>query len=115
MTPATIEEYAVPEAKIVQYLLNPVHPKGGPKSAFFLAFGFQRDAWQTMAAALCLHPAQTELETVEAHPLGYGEMRVHRCQITTPDGRNPCIRSVWKVRTGSSTAEFVTAYPADQA
>ncbi len=30
----------IPNDKIVFYLLNVDHPKGGPKARFFLSFGF---------------------------------------------------------------------------
>jgi hypothetical protein len=31
----------VPEKKITHYLLNPGHPAGGSKAAFFRRFGFE--------------------------------------------------------------------------
>ncbi len=41
----------------------------------------------------------------------YGEKRVYRCSIITPDGRDPCIRTVWQLRSGDYWP--VTAYPFD--
>jgi hypothetical protein len=45
----------VPERKVTEYLLNPSHPAGGSKAAFFLSFGFTRIAWQELAEALQRH------------------------------------------------------------
>ncbi|WP_245524468.1 DUF6883 domain-containing protein [Methylobacterium nonmethylotrophicum] len=44
----------VPGSKLVHYLLNVDHPKGGPKARFFLAFGFDPTQPETMAEALIL-------------------------------------------------------------
>jgi hypothetical protein len=33
----------VPESKIVDYLLSPGHPEGGPNARFFFKWGFKRD------------------------------------------------------------------------
>ena len=38
--------------KIVSYLLNAGHPDNGGKAQFFEGLGFQRDRWETLAAAL---------------------------------------------------------------
>lgn len=37
--------------KIVSYLLNTAHPDNGGKAWFFEGLGFQRDRWETLAAA----------------------------------------------------------------
>jgi hypothetical protein len=42
----------VPERKITHYLLNPAHPAGGSKAAFFLRFGFTAAQWEQLAGAL---------------------------------------------------------------
>ena len=36
---------------------------------------------------------------------------IFRCSIVTPNGRNPCIRTVWQRRDGDYW--LVTAYPFD--
>ena len=52
---------AVAEEKITDYLLNPAHPAGGSKAAFFLKFGFTVIGWEKMAEALVKHAVQNEL------------------------------------------------------
>ena len=52
----------IPDAKVVHYLLNVDHPKGGPKARFFLAFGFERPGpglggQELRAATRGLHPS----------------------------------------------------------
>ena len=42
----------VSHEKIVSYLLNPQHPDGAGKAAFFFAAGFRLDRWEDLASAL---------------------------------------------------------------
>lgn len=105
----TVPPRAVAQAKITRYLLNSTHKVGGPKSVFFRAFGFSTDQWEIMAAALAQHPDNNPVEKTITDQ--WGLTFVVRCNVETPDGRNPCILSVWIVRRGRSDAEFVTAYP----
>lgn len=66
-----VQSAAVPERKITQYLLNPAHPAGGSKAAFFLRFGFSTAAWQLLAEALIRHARENKVVTVDqtAHGL----------------------------------------------
>lgn len=107
---AKIPPRTVAQAKITRYLLDSSHKVGGPKSVFFRAFGFSADQWEIMAAALAKHPDHNPVgKTISDQ---WGLTFVVRCNVETPDGRNPCILSVRIVRSGRQAAEFVTAYPA---
>lgn len=52
-------QFAVDHAKIHDYLLSAVHPKGRSKAAFFRAFGFSPSAPEGFRAALLRHPVLT--------------------------------------------------------
>jgi len=60
----------VPEAQIMRYLLNSAHETGKAKAAFFMAFGFSADAWETLKTALLDHAAQHEVREVVPMPKG---------------------------------------------
>lgn len=100
----------VPRGKIVDYLLNLQHEAGGSKAVFFRDHGFSLDQVDVMTAALVDHPERNVVEDVATD--AWGTRYVVRCRITAPDGRNPCVRTVWMVRRGESRARLVTAYPA---
>lgn len=85
----------VEQKKIIEYLLAPDHPQGGAKARFFEAFGFQRRHWERLAEALIRHGAERELRSERHSPAGIKYELV--CAIETPDGRNPCIASIWIV------------------
>lgn len=100
---------AIPEDKIRKYLLDPTHPEGGAKAKFFLAGGFSDSEWLILDHALRHHPIDNAVESTVQNDFGVKYMV--RCTIRTPDGRNPCILTVWMV-DGPGAARFVTARPA---
>ncbi len=95
--------------KLVQYLLNPKHPKGGPKALFFSRFGFGLSNFEACSKALltlACSGAVVEIEKTE-----FGKSYRVQGNLQTPDGRNPAINSIWMIDTGSTTPRFITAYP----
>lgn len=99
----------VERRKVVEYLLAQDHPQGGAKARFFQRFGFARDDWQRLADALVRHGQERELSGEHLSPAGIKYALA--CAIETPDGRNPCIISIWIVE-GAQAPRLITAYPA---
>jgi hypothetical protein len=102
------EKAVVPSRKIVAYLLNPEHPDGWGKAAFFTQFGFRRDPWRVLATALRNHALENDVVSAVRTPLGV--RYVIEGTINAPDGRTPKLRSVW-FQEGNSPPTLVTAYP----
>lgn len=100
--------WEISERKVRQYLLNIDHREGRSKAQFFLAYGFSETDWQFLACALRCHPADNPVAAEEETE--YGRKLIVRCQLRTPDGRNPCIRTVWMIKSGGQP-RLVTAYP----
>jgi hypothetical protein len=98
----------VEEAKVRDYLLNSGHPQNGGKSAYFRAFGFETGEWAVMRDALVSHAAVNHVAKTSRSP--HGTKHAVRCSIQTPDGRNPCVTTVWIV-DGSRPPRLVTSYP----
>lgn len=63
-----------------------------------------------MAEALIGHPERNAVEEVIRER--WATKYVVRCTVETPDGRNPCILTIWTVPPGAEKARLVTAYPA---
>lgn len=99
---------SIDDAKTRDYLLNPCNPQNRGKAGLFGAFGFTREGWRVLAASLLQHPMENE--AVEVAPSVHGVKWVVRCSLRTPDGRNPCLTSVWIVDAGRERPWFVTAY-----
>jgi hypothetical protein len=98
----------VSEEKIRQYLLKIDHPIGGAKARFLLARGFSLIGWQELGSALREHPVTNPIESEQETK--FGRKLTVRCRISTPDGTDPCIRTVWMVEPGTPP-RLVTAYP----
>jgi len=102
-------EAVVPRSKVERYLLNPDHPEGSGKARFFTRFGFRRDDWPGLSAALCGH-AQTQ-PVVRIVETEFSTRYVVEGILKSPDGRNPRLRTIWVVDKGSLAPRFITAYP----
>ena len=100
----------VPEEKITEYLLSETHETGKHKADFFARFGFSLDHIEVFRDALIRHALERDVEkTVSGH---YGNKYELRCQLQTPDNRNPCVVSVWIMEKGYEGPRLVTVYPA---
>ncbi|HEV3144125.1 MAG TPA: hypothetical protein VGZ47_09600 [Gemmataceae bacterium] len=101
----------VAKEKITDYLLNPKHPDGAAKAAFFAALGFKLEAWEVLAGAL--------REVAARNPIGKKTDTLHGTKyiidgaLKTPSGKTPVVRTVWIVDQGADTPRLVTAYPHD--
>jgi hypothetical protein len=97
------------DAKITQYLLNTTHATGAAKAAFFGSFGFSLANWVELKKALLDHPLQNPVTDQTHNPFGH-KFEVS-CSLVTPDGRNPCIISIWTIEPSGPNPRFITAYP----
>ncbi len=100
----------IPIHKIRLYLLNPDHPQGREKARFFLQFGFSLNNFEALEASLKAHPFEAKLITSEKTPDGQSKL-IFECEINVPNGRRPCIRSVWIEEPDTTILRLVTANP----
>ena len=94
----------MPERKITLYLLNPAHPVGGSKAAFFLRFGFTVGEWQKLAEALIRHAQLNEV--TETEETRHGRRHAVDGPLAAPDGTILNVRSAWYVYPGSGAPRF---------
>lgn len=99
----------VEEKKIVEYLLNLTHPDGGSKAKFFLARGFSAALWEGMRDALIAQGRNNQVTKITQTE--WGTRYQVDCHCPTPDGANPCIRSVWEISTETLFPRLLTAHP----
>jgi hypothetical protein len=103
-----LEQALVPDAKLADYLLNPLHPKGRSKAAFLLRAGFASKHLDELRQALLAAAARTEMEEV-VFPYGFKYTGVG--PLRTPRGTEVAIRTVWVLLDRLPPPLFVTAYP----
>ncbi|KQP93853.1 hypothetical protein ASF60_14270 [Methylobacterium sp. Leaf113] len=95
--------------KLVDYLLDLSHPRGGSKARFFLTFGFSRDRPMELADALADHVLRTEGRPQNLTENGPTKL-VFEGRLRAPNGREPWVRSVWQVEA-DGVARLVTVVP----
>lgn len=99
----------VPERKITHYLLNPAHPVGGNKAAFFLRFGFTSADWPRLAEAL--QRVARENEVVATVQTSHGTRYVVDGRLPTLAGPDLNVRTAGFIDSSADTPRFVTAHP----
>src|SRR5436190_487430 len=78
------DQLRVDREKIEDYLMNPDHDEGRSKAGFFTRFGFHRDRWGELAAALREHGRNNEVLNRVESP--HGERYTVGGVLMTPDG-----------------------------
>ncbi len=103
------DKAVVARQRIVDYLLNIDHTDGTSKAKFFLGRGFTADSWNKFSDALLTHGRTNTVKKVTEDKWGV-RFRVE-CTLVTPDGSNPCIRTVWLLETNAKFPRLITAHP----
>ena len=98
----------VEEQKVRRYLLDLDNPKGRAKAEYFMRRGFTLGAWEIMRDALVQQGVSNPV--VKTTDTQYGKRYVVECSCPTPDGSNPCIRSVWEVVPTDKRPRLITAH-----
>ena len=107
---ANAAQAIVPEAKLADYLLAPSHKDGGPKAEFLRRFGFDLSNRQALREALLDHARAHDVVRTRVTPFGRNFEVLG--PLSTPDGRNPTIRSVWAIDDGETSPRLITIVPA---
>lgn len=96
----------VKDDKITRYLLVP--RAKNDKSKFLLSFGFTMQSWNVLADALRDHVKRLDGAVTRQTP--NGNIYEVKCNLRTPDGRNPCVKTYWEVQPGLPP-NFITLVP----
>jgi hypothetical protein len=102
----------ISERKILEYLLNPDHPDGSPKAAFFAAMGYGPANWRALRRSLevVAYTGQVRAVTATRHGQKYKIDGV----MSVPRGGTAKITTIWIIDTDAVEPRFVTAYPAEE-
>jgi len=102
----------VEDEKLAGYLLNPRHPQGVHKARFLGRFGFALVNLNVARQALLEHGRSHEVARVAQ--TSFGPRYAVEGILKTPDGRDPCVRTVWQMDDGEVAPRLITAYPLEQ-
>lgn len=94
--------------KIQSFLLDEKHPGNKGRAKFFALFGFSPVHWDVLRDALIGHVNNNQVQDTETTQ--HGAVYTVRCSLASPDGRNPCISTIWTIEP-SGGPKFVAAFP----
>jgi hypothetical protein len=104
-----LDRAIVPQAKLVNYLLNARHSSGRAKARFLEDFGFRARDWIALRDAIIAHAAANDITA--SHQTGFGTRYEIDGPLPTPDGRAPVVRVVWFVESQETVPRLVTLVP----
>ena len=105
------EHAIITQEKLCDYLLNPAHPVGGPKAAWFASIGYTQQNWEQLRGDLLRVAESCENFIPKSSPFGvkYETEGEIGC-----DGYRPAtVLVIWIVEE-NSPPRLVTAYPGNR-
>jgi hypothetical protein len=99
----------VPTEKVTEYLLNPLHPVGGPKARWLFALGYRLESPEELANDLLGVVRTSEDFTMQADR--FGVKFVVKGLLTRPNGRSARVLTIWMMEHDTSFPRLVSAFP----
>jgi len=103
------ERAVIAPDKLVQYLLNTIHKRGGHKARVLRDFGYDIALWQQLQSDIRRFHLNAEVEVVRQTL--YGTRFEIRAPLHTPNGRILTVRTVWQIDEGTDFPRFITLFP----
>ena len=102
----------VPKEKLSEYLLDEHHPVGGSKAKWFRSLGYDIADPSVLEGDLLSQVKSSE--DFEEKKSRFGTKYVVRGKITTPNGNQANVETVWIVESSDNRPRLVTAIPGDK-
>jgi hypothetical protein len=99
----------IPKAKLLEYLLSPSHPEGGPKAVFFNQAGYTKEDADTLADQLLQIARRNEVFLHSENE--FGRKYIVDGVLPRKNGEGIPLRTVWVIDKGMTNPRFITAYP----
>lgn len=101
----------IDRSKLIEYLLNPEHPKNGGKAVFFGLLGYGRESWPLLKKEFDRFGRTAPV--ISMTETGYGRKYIQEGFIRSTSHFDYGIRIIWIHETDTREIRLVTAYPAD--
>lgn len=103
------EQAVIAPDKLVKYILNLQHKRGGTKARLLSQFGYRADNWQQLDSDIRSYHLTSEVEVVRQTE--YGIRYEIQVPLQTPDGRALVIRTIWQIDEGTDFPRLITLFP----
>ena len=95
--------------KIIEYLLNTEHRRGGTKARLLTTFGYTVEDWRRLDADIRAFHLSAEVEVMRETP--YGTRYEIRAALQTPSGRSITVRTIGQIDAGTDFPRLITLVP----
>lgn len=103
------ERAIVSPDKLIKYLLNPNHKRGGTKARVLASAGYTIDNWQQLEDDLRQYHLTVDIS--ESKQTEYGISYEIRAPLQTPSGLTLIVKSIWQIDEGTDNPRFITLFP----
>lgn len=103
------ENAVIAREKIVDYLLNTEHKRGGAKARLLTQFGYRVKSWQQLESDIRLTHCNAEVDAVRQTM--YGVRYEIRASLQTPSGHALVVRTIWQIDEGTDAPRLITLVP----
>lgn len=103
------EQAKISREKLVEYLLNIEHERGGSKAALLREFGYSRENWEQLEQDIRKFHLDADVRFVRETL--YGTRYEISELMETPTGRTLQVRTIWQVDEGMDYPRLITLFP----
>lgn len=103
-------DHAIVEpSKLIDYLLNSEHKRGGAKAKLLLQFGYSLENWQQLESDIRKFHLVADVNVVKE--TAYGMRYEVSANMLTPIDRQLFVKTVWQIDTGTNFPRLITLVP----
>jgi hypothetical protein len=99
----------VEPSKLIDYLLNSEHKRGGAKAKLLLQFGYSLENWQQLESDIRKFHLVADVNVVKE--TAYGMRYEVSVNMLTPIDRQLFVKTVWQIDTGTNFPRLITLVP----
>jgi len=99
----------VEQSKLVNYLLNPEHERGGSKAKLLIQCGYSSENWQQLEVDIRDSHLSVDVEAIRETP--YGIRYVIIAPLRTPSNRQLPVKTIWQIDKGTDFPRLITLIP----
>ncbi len=99
----------VEPSKLIDYLLNSEHKRGGAKAKLLLQFGYSLENWQQLESDIRKFHLVADVNVVKE--TAYGMRYEVSANMLTPIDRQLFVKTVWQIDTGTNFPRLITLVP----
>lgn len=103
------EQAVIAQDKIVEYLLNLEHKRGGTQAHLLVQFGYAANSWQRLEQDIRSYHLNADIDV--SRQTSYGMRYEIRAPLQTPSGRLLIVRTIWQIDQGSDLPRLITLVP----